>query len=81
MKEYEDLNPKTDEIDKDDEARIWKEISKIDGVAEYFRFMMSRDMKLHFMAPKEQQDLVRGAFYRTEYFSKLMKKNSVLDKK
>lgn len=79
MQEYQDLNPKEDEIDKTAEARIWDEISAIDGASEYFREMLSLDMKRHFLCPKEQQDIVRGAFYRTEYFSKMLKKNSSVD--
>lgn len=81
MEEYKDLNPAEDEVDRDDEARIWNQVSSIDGASEYFRMLLSRDMKTHFNTPKEQQDLVRGAFYRTEYFSKLMKKNASIDKR
>lgn len=80
MENYADLNPKEDELDKEEESRIWKEISKIDGASEYFRNLMSRDMKFHFVSAKEQQDLIRGGFYRTEYFSNQLKKNSGIDK-
>lgn len=80
MNNYTDLDPKEDEVDKQDEIRIWQEIGKIDGASEYFRTLMSRDMKLHFVCPKEQQDLVRGGFYRTEYFANQLKKNSTLDR-
>lgn len=70
----QDLNPLEDIIDKDEEKRIWTEVGKIDGVHEYLRLMMSRDLKLHFSTKKENQDIVRGAFYRTEYISNLLKK-------
>lgn len=80
MDNYTELNPREDEINKEDEARVWEEIGKIDGVGEYLRSVLSRDMKFHFTCPKDQQDMVRGAFYRTEYFSKLLKKHSVVDK-
>lgn len=79
--EYKDLNPAEDELDKLEEANIWKEIAKIEGVSEYFRLLLSRDMRTYFNTPKEQQDLVKGAFYRTEYFSKLLKKNNSVDTK
>lgn len=80
MKDYTDLIPTEDDLDKKEEARIWAEISQIEGVSEYLRQMKSRDMKLHFSCPKDQQDMVHGAFYRTEYFLNMLKKNSGVDK-
>lgn len=78
MNEYTDLNPIEDIIDKEEENRIFADIAKIEGVHEYFRLLMSRDMKIHFQSqnPKEQ-DLARGAFFRTEWLSKKIKSNSL----
>ena len=69
----EDINPIEEVIDKDDEARIWAEIQKIDGISEYLRALMARDMRLHFTAKKEEQDLIRGAYFRMEYFLKKLR--------
>lgn len=80
MEEYKDLNPIEDIIDKQDEARIFSEMAKIDGLHEYLRLLMSRDLKFHFSTKKEDQDLTRGAFYRTEWLSKKIKANSLDNK-
>ncbi len=76
----EDLNPLEDIIDKDEEKKIFTELNKIEGLHEYLRCLMSRDLKLHFSCKKEQQDIVRGAYHRTEYLINLMKKYSSVDK-
>ncbi len=77
----EDLNPLEEIIDKDEEARILRELYMIDGLHEYLRTLLARDIRLHFTCPKEQQDLVRGAYFRTEYLAKLIKKQSLVDNK
>lgn len=73
----EDINPIDDVIDKDEERLILVELSKIDGLQEYLRSIMARDMRLHFTCPKEQQDLTRGAYFRTEWLSKKIKEHSL----
>lgn len=75
-----ELNP-LEEVDKKEEQRIFTELNKIDGLSEYLRTVMSRDLRLHFSCPKDQQDLVRGGYYRTENFMKLMRKYSLVDNK
>lgn len=70
------LNPIEDIVLKEDEKRIFAEIAKIDGVSELFRAYMSRDIKVHFNAQKDQQDLARGAFYRMEYLLNRINKSS-----
>ncbi len=72
----EQLNPIEDVVIKEDEKRIFAEIAKIDGISELFRAYMSRDIKVHFNAQKDQQDLARGAFYRMEYLLNRITKNS-----
>jgi hypothetical protein len=79
MDEFENLNPITDIIDHEEEARIFSEIAKIDGVAKYFRSLMAQDMRLHFETDKNSQDLIRGAYFRTKHFAKLLKTNSLKD--
>lgn len=76
----EKINPIEEIIDKDDEKRIFIEISKIDGIHEYLRALLAKDIRQHFTCEKEQQDLVRGAYFRTEYFAKRIKLASSLDK-
>lgn len=68
-----EINPLEEIIDKDEEARIWLEIQKIDGMNEYLRALLARDMRLHFAAKKEDQDLIRGAYFRTEYLLKKLR--------
>lgn len=80
MEDYKDLNPIEDIIDKGEETRIFSEMAKIEGLHEYLRAVMARDMKFHFNTKKEDQDLTRGAFYRTEWFSKKIKSNSLDNK-
>lgn len=77
MEDYDKVNPIEDVIDKDEEARIMKELSKIDGLQEYLRAVMARDMRNHFESRKEDQDIIRGGFFRTQHFAKLIKKNSL----
>lgn len=68
-----EINPIEEIIEKEDEIRIFNELSKIDGLHEYLRTLMARDMRLHFTCPKTEQDLIRGSFYRTEWLSKKIK--------
>lgn len=75
-----DINPLEEITDKEEEKRIFSEIAKIEGITEYFRALMARDMRLHFSAKKEEQDLVRGAYFRTEYLMKRIKDNGVDNK-
>ena len=76
MEQYKDLEPTEKDFEKVEETRIMSELAKIDGLHEYLRAVMARDMRLHFTSPKEQQDLIRGAFFRTEYFSKRISKTN-----
>jgi hypothetical protein len=69
----QNINPIEDIVDKEDEKRIFSELAKIDGLHEYLRALMARDMRFHFNCKKEEQDLTRGAFYRTEWLSKKIK--------
>ena len=77
----EEINPIEDVINKEDEKLILTELSKIDGLQEYFRALLARDIRLHFTCPKDQQDLVRGAYFRTEWLSKKISQHSLVDKK
>lgn len=76
-----EINPLEDIIDKDEEARIWTEIQKIDGMSEYLRALLARDMRMHFNAKNEEQDLIRGAYFRTEYFLKKLRTSDLTNSK
>lgn len=80
MEELNNLSPLEDVIDREEERRIYVELNKIDGLHEYLKAIMSRDLRLHFSCNKEQQDLVRGGYFRIEYLAKLLKKYSNIDK-
>lgn len=73
----EPINPIEEIISKEEEAIILREMGKIEGVQEYFRALMARDMRLHFTCPKDQQDLTRGAYFRTEWLGKQIAKYSL----
>jgi len=75
--EYKDLNPIEEIIDTDDEVRIFRELAQIEGLHEYLRAVMARDIRNHFSCQKEQQDLVRGGYYRAEWFAKKIKSNTI----
>lgn len=72
-----DINPIKEIINKDEEKIILTELSKIEGLQEYLRAIMARDMRLHFTCPKTEQDIVRGGFYRIEWLSKKIKSINV----
>lgn len=74
MEELIDINPIDEIFDKELEARVMKELAKVEELQEYLRMVMARDLRQHFTVKKEQQDIVRGAFYRTQHFSKLIAK-------
>ena len=76
----DELNPIEDIIEKEEETRIFTELAKIDGLHEYLRALMSRDIKFHFVCKPEQQDLTRGAYFRTEWLSKKVKQHSLDNK-
>lgn len=73
----ENINPIEEIINKDEEKLILVELSKIDGLQEYLRALMARDMRFHFASKKEEQDLIRGAYFRTEYLAKKIKSVNV----
>lgn len=67
----QEINPIEEVIDKAEEELIFRELAKIEGLQEYLRAVMARDMRMYFnsQTPKEQ-DMVKGAYFRTEWFKK-----------
>jgi hypothetical protein len=74
----EEINPIEEIINKDEEEIILKELGKIEGLQEYLRAVLARDMRMHFAAqnPKEQ-DMIKGAYFRTEWLKKKIANYSV----
>lgn len=67
-----------DDIEKEQEDKVFKSIVGIEGFNEYLRVTLIRDMKRYFKAMPIQQPEIRGAFMRTSYMrSKLMEQNKV----
>lgn len=64
-------------MEKEEQEIIFKEMAKIDGIQELFKSLMDKDIKLHFNCKPEEQDLVRGSYYRTEYLLKKVKAYSL----
>jgi esterase/lipase superfamily enzyme len=66
----------TAQLDKEMEAKVWKEIAKIDGAAQYFKTTMNLDMRRFFATPKENQDMIKGHYAFANYCYDLIIKNS-----
>jgi len=67
----EDLNIGVDNTKYKD---MFKEINEVDEFKYYLKEAMELDVKRYFTASKEQQDLIKGAFYRTQYLYNLIVK-------
>lgn len=63
-------------FDKDEFSADLVEVSKIDGFKEYLRQTLALDIKRYFSCPKEQQEMVKGAFHRTKYILDVLNKVS-----
>lgn len=67
-------NPMETQIDPDDHVRIIDEMSKIEGVQEFFRNTMGIDMRLYFLAKSDKErDIVRGHYNCLAWLRKQMK--------
>jgi len=61
-------------IDKKSEIEMFKDLSSVDGYADYLRATAAKDMQRYFGAENEKQrDVVRGAMSRTIYFKTKLK--------
>lgn len=77
-KEVVDMNIDTTEdlgdlfendLTTEQEWAIFKDLAKIDGIERFLRDIMVKDMRRHFASTTEKdRDMIRGAFYRTQYF-------------
>lgn len=67
-------NPMEVQVDAEDHVRIIDEMSKIDGIQEFFRASMGIDMRLYFLAKSDKErDIVRGHFNCLAWLRKQMK--------
>ncbi len=63
-------------IDKGQEDKLFTSLSGVDGLAEYLKATMAKDIQRDFGSTQEQRALIHGAFARTSYFmSRLVKSN------
>lgn len=69
-------NPFEISMDKERFRDVLNDVEEVDGFKDYLRETMMLDMKRYFLAPKEQQDSIRGAFNRTQYLLNVLIKIS-----
>jgi hypothetical protein len=87
MEEIAELGMKTlgtlftnERVSRQDEFQIFDEISKIEGIENYLRDTMARDVKRYFTASDDHgRDQVRGAYARTMYWRSLLNRKDVND--
>ena len=74
---FGDLDPFLDEDtneDRDEEDRIFSILATVEGLQDYLRRTLSKDMSRHFKAQSPIQGMeIRGAFKRTAYWRKKLK--------
>lgn len=52
----------------EEKARIFTELSKIEGIQEFWRAVMAQDMRLYFQAGSDKErDAIRGAYSRVAW--------------
>lgn len=62
-------------LEKKQEDLFFKDLSRVEGVQEYLRATMARDMQRDFAATNEQRPIIRGAFARTAYLRSRLSKS------
>lgn len=77
----EEINLLENIIDKDEEKIIFTELTKIEGIQDYLKAVMANDIKRYFVAPKEQQEYIKGGYDRMMQFLVKIQKSSLVDKK
>lgn len=54
-------------IEKKQEEAFFNDLSRVDGVREFLKATMAKDMQRDFGATPDQRQIIRGAFARTAY--------------
>lgn len=52
-------------LTKKEQNEVFKDLSKIDGLEDFLKSIVKNDRITYFNSPKEAQDQVKGACYRT----------------
>jgi hypothetical protein len=87
MDEKEQLDYLMDnKIDEADEQELYDKLAKVDGIIEYLKKTMAKDIQRYFSYTPEQQPMIRGSYLRTEHFLRKIveakrNKEKKLDKK
>ena len=68
-------------VDKEQEKLIFKELFQIEDIQNYIKAIMAADIKRYFVAPKEQQEYIKGGYDRMMQFLMKIQKASSIDSK
>jgi len=65
-----------DNIDKESEKKLFKDLSNVDGIFDYFNSVLKMDKHRYFIATSPLEQLqARGAFVRTQYLKQRLTKD------
>lgn len=69
-------NLDADNLDKEAEKQLFKDLSGVDGIFDYFNSVLKMDKHRYFVASSPLEQLqARGAFMRTQYFKQRLTKD------
>jgi len=79
-------NPLDSTINKEEEAKLFQDISHIDGIDDYLRQTMGMDIVRYFNLPsdaegEELRAQTKGAYNRTQYLRKLILRERAMEEK
>ncbi len=76
---FKDIELVSNEVDKQQERLIFKELFQIEDIQSYLKAVMAADIKRYFVASKEQQDYIKGSYDRAMQFLVKIQKASPVD--
>ncbi len=69
-------NLEENSLTKEQEVLVFKALSMVDGIQEFFRDTMAKDLRRYFVAQDDKErEMIRGAFLRTEYMRNGIKRS------
>lgn len=74
VKRYKEDIESEEQYSESDQRKIFDDLSRVEGYSEFLRWVLKRDRIRYFNAPKDGQDVVRGAFMRTLWQLKSLKR-------
>lgn len=77
---FKEIELVDNDVDREHEKLIYADLFEIEGIQEYLKAIMAADIKRHFVAPKEQQEYIKGSYDRTMQMLLKIKKSSPVDK-